>query len=194
MYNGKYGKRAKSRNRSFVMLVSILALLIGAVGGTLAYLTTETQAVENTFTPANVNTVVNEKFDRETKTDVTVQNTGNTIAYIRAAIVVTWKDSQDGAILGQTPVLGKDFDMTIGEQWTKGSDCYYYYNGTVEAGAQTATLIKSCGLKPNATAPAGYGLNVEILSSGIQSCPQTAVQQSWHMTYDGTTWSAVSAS
>ena len=61
--------------------------------------------------------------------------------------------------------------------WIEGSDGYYYYIRPVAVGASTATLITRC--IDNGTAPAGYGLNVEILGSAIQSVPAYVVEQNW---------------
>ena len=62
--------------------------------------------------------------------------------------------------------------------WIEGSDGYYYYKYPVAPKASTAILIKTCS--PIATqTPEGYGLNVEILGSAIQSVPVKVVEEHW---------------
>ena len=46
------------------------------------------------------------------KKNVTVTNTGNVDAFIRAAIIVTWKDSA-GNIAATVPVEGYDYNLKL---------------------------------------------------------------------------------
>lgn len=173
----RYNKKRTNKRKAAVLLTSLVLVLVCAVGATVAYLVDTTGEVVNTFDPAKVSCEVTETFKNDVKTDVAIKNTSNIEAYIRAAVIVTWKD-EDGNVYGKMPVEGTDYSITWGETgWTKGSDGYYYYNSPVAVGASTATLITRC--IDNGTAPAGYGLNVEILGSAIQSVPASVVEQSW---------------
>ena len=186
MYNGKHHRhRKRSSRRKAAVLLSSLALLITlAVGITAAFLIASDGPITNLFNPSAVSCQVNEQsFDGMAKTNVTIANTGDTEAYIRAAIVVSWKDEQGGNVYGAAPVEGKDYtvDLNVAD-WIKGNDGYYYYKKPVapkgESGSVTAVLIKSCTVKQD-NAPVGYGLNVEILGSAIQSVPVSAVNEKW---------------
>ena len=84
-------KASLGRSKRILLLVALVMILTAAIGGTIAYIVTSTSAVENTFTPAEVKTEINETFDGTVKSDVSVANTGEVAAYIRAAIVVSWK-------------------------------------------------------------------------------------------------------
>lgn len=166
--------------KTLITLVSLLAVLCVTVGGTLAYLATTSGPVTNTFNSTSVTTKVNEEFKNNKKTDVTIQNTGSTDAYIRAAVVVTWQD-KDGNVYGTQPVSG-DYSMQIGSGWTKGSDGFYYWKGSVAPGKSTGELIEECTYIKGA--PAGYSLSVEIMGSGIQSkgkdaAGKTPVELAW---------------
>lgn len=182
----KFGKNAAhgGAKRSLVLVVSVLALVLAVAGGTLAWLTANSGPVTNTFTPAQVTCTVEETFDGTTKSDVKIKNTSNIDAYIRAYVVVTWKDAQ-GNVYGK-PV--KDTDYTIeyatGTGWDKGSDGYYYYTSPVAANdSLTGVLITKC--EPVADkAPAGYDLSVEIIAEAIQSLPTTTVTSVWPVTVD----------
>ena len=173
------GKSAK--RKSFLVLFSLALILLFAVGGTLAYIVTSTNDVKNTFEPAQVACEVEEQFDGTIKSDVKIRNTGDIDAYIRAAVIITWKDS-DGNISAVAPVAGTDYNIIyqLGD-WIKGSDGYYYFKNPVAAGAVTGTaLIDSCELLESCNRPGdNYDLSVEILADAIQSTPDNAVEESW---------------
>ncbi|MBE5868585.1 MAG: hypothetical protein E7293_06445 [Lachnospiraceae bacterium] len=171
--------------KSIALLFSLALLLFVSVGGTLAYLIDTTQPVGNTFTSSKVTTAVVETLDGQTKKNVSIQNTGDTTAYIRAAVVVNWKDV-DGNVYGQVPVAGTDYTITyaLGNGWKQGADGFYYYIRPVQSVAEapsdcsTQVLINSCSPVAD-RAPSGYYLNMEILCSGIQSQPEKVVTELW---------------
>ena len=102
---GKF-RRQRRFNPRFVGLVLSLALLIsGAIGGTVAYVITETGNVANSFEPAGVPITVSDKMieNATKKTDVKVTNNGNVDAYIRIALVATWQ--KDGVVYPGTPAI-----------------------------------------------------------------------------------------
>ena len=177
MKNGKHAA-AGGMKRSLVLVVSVLALVLAVAGGTLAWLTANSGPVTNTFTPAHVTCEVKEDFNGTTKKDVQIKNTSNIDAYIRAYVVVTWKNAE-GEVYGKLPELGKDYTMTMpGDAKWKQSGGYWYYTDAVEAGGYTGKLIDECKLigKPPADS---YSLSVEIIAEAIQSQPDSAVQQAW---------------
>lgn len=157
------------KKKSLLMLATMVLLLTFAVGSTIAYLATHTTPVTNTFTPTDITTTVTENFDGNVKNTVKIKNDGNTDAYIRAAVVVTWQNNK-GEVLATKPVKETDYQIT----WTKDgwtdlqSDGFYYYNSKVAPGRSTGVLFTDC--KPLKTAPEeGYTLHVEIIGQGIQA-------------------------
>lgn len=185
MYKGKrlMKKQPRRWNRSAALLVCLLLALGCTVGGTLAYIFTNTSPVKNIFQPTEVTTTVVEDFDGTTKSNVKIQNTGSTDAWLRAAVVVTWQNAA-GEVYGKAPVQGTDYSITynVSEQvtsgkWVKGADGFYYWPSPVAPEDLTGVLITSCTYKANA--PEGYTLAVEILGSGIQSKPAGAFNDSW---------------
>lgn len=182
MKNGKHAA-PRGMKRSLVLVVSLLALLLVVAGGTLAWLTAQ-DSVSNTFTPAHVTCDVVEKFDGTTKKDVTIKNTSDIPVYIRASIVVTWKD-YSGNVYGQLPVADTDYTISYGTDWTQQGD-YWYCTSPVAVGDTNGTLISSCTVKAGATPPGDdYKLSVEIIAEAIQSQPARAVQQAWGVTISG---------
>ena len=162
--------------------VALALMLVLSVGGTVAYLSTATGSVTNTFTPTPVECmVIEDPFDQgksTLKTNVSVQNTGKADAHIRATIVVTWQDAA-GNVYGQVPVEGegKDYVLVINDTgWEKGADGYWYCIAAGNLDTQTAVLIKSCTAL---TSLDGYTLNVEILAQAIQAEPDAAAIAAW---------------
>lgn len=156
-----------NRKKGILLLAAAMLILVCGVGGTLAYLATQTGQVQNTFEPAYVTSEVNETFENNVKSDVTIKNTGNVSAYIRAAIVVTWKDAAGKTTLPEKPELGTDYTLTINESaWNKGDDGYYYCKQPVASNTESAVLITECKPKPYDD---GRKLCVEVIGSAIQS-------------------------
>lgn len=163
--------------RSGILLAAVIVLLAGAVGGTWAFLVAQSEPVENNFTYAHVRCTIDEKFDGTTKSDVKIQNTGDISAYIRARIVVTWKDASGN--VSAVPVENTDYTITFnGEKWTQQGD-YWYCKTAVNPDDFTPELITECKKTDNANVPDGYDLSVEILADAIQSEPANAVKEAW---------------
>lgn len=187
-------------NKSKVLVVSAFLLIALTVGGTLSFLTDKADDVVNTFEPGKVTTEVNETLSGDIKKDVSIKNTGNITAYIRAAVVVTWQD-ENGNVYGQAPASNVDYEITYNlsdDGWKLSSDGFYYWTVPVKSveeapsDCNTGVLISKCMLKEGAQAPDGYSLNVEIIGSGIQSLPTTTVTTEWSsgvsgIAEDGTT-------
>lgn len=179
MKNGKHAA-PRGMKRSLVLVVSLLALLLVVAGGTLAWLTAQ-DSVSNTFTPAHVTCNVEESFNGTAKSDVKIKNTSDIPVYIRASIIVTWKDSS-GNVYGQLPVKGTDYTMDIAADGWVPKDGYYYCTSPVAVGDTTGTLINKCVVSATAEKPNGYDLSVEIIAEAIQSQPDRAVKDAWGVT------------
>ena len=178
----KTSNKMSSYKIKMAALIACLALICtAAVATTVAYIITKTESKENIMTPSKVACEVEETFDGDIKTNVKVKNTGDTSAYIRAAVVVTWtSDDENNKVSAITPVAGVDYEIIFAEnvKWTLGSDGYWYYADAVDAKALTQTLIKSCSPVEGRT-PDGFVLSVEIVASAVQSSPAQAVKDAW---------------
>lgn len=161
--------------RSGILLAAVIVLLAGAVGGTWAFLVAQSESVQNNFTYAHVRCTIDEKFENGVKSDVKIQNTGDIPAYIRARIVVTWKDA-NGKV-SAVPVKNTDYTIAFNEtDWTQQGD-YWYCKTAVNPNGFTPKLITEC--KKTGTAPDGYDLSVEIMADAIQREPANAVKEAW---------------
>lgn len=196
MYQGNHDSRDKRNSsresgtprrfrwrKEFVLLVSVFAMIAGVVGGTVAYLVADTEPLTNNFDLAEVSCRVEEKFKNQIKENVKIQNTGDIPAYIRAKVVVTWKD-EDGNVYGQAPIEETDYTIQFNEGVWKREGDYWYYDEPVapvtENNCYTPVLINRCS--SSGTEPEGYHLSVEILAEAIQSEPTKAIQEAWGYT------------
>lgn len=184
MYQGTYArnprkprKRAVRMNKTAILLLAVILLAGAVIGTTVAYLTTNTDSITNTFEYAQVSCRVDERFNGTGKYDVKITNTGNIDAYIRAKVVINWRDAA-GKIVTSVP---SDYSYTIeglpeDGNWVKNGD-YYYYRNAVAKDASTGILLGSCTW----THPDNpqYFLSVDIVASAIQSQPTSAVTEAW---------------
>lgn len=181
MYHGKYEaqhlqhRRKRRSKKTGTLFLSLLLVATMVVGGTLAYLFTNTEPVENIFTPSYVSCSVTESFDGTTKRNVNVTNTGNIDAYIRVKLV-TYRVNNKGYHIGGTAEI-PPFDPGAG--WVKNGD-YYYYTKPVDPGTEpAAALISSIGLIGSYTDADGGKQVIEVMAEAIQSVPEDAVKAAW---------------
>lgn len=191
VYLKKHSKKTNisDAKKQIVLLLSLLLLFTVGAGTALAFLIDGPKSIINTFTPSEVTCKVDETFKNNVKSDVKIKNTGDTEAYIRAAVIVTWQDS-NGNVSAIAPVKDMDYEITYqlsDTGWIKQGDFYYYKNpvppvsttGETETG-KTGVLISSC--RPLKAGPDGYTLHVEIIAEAIQAVPKTAVTEAWGKT------------
>lgn len=173
---GKYLSKAAKGGMSVGALVLILVVVLSlTIGGVVAYLSTSTGAVINTFeADESTDPAVVETFADDKKTDVKVDvgDPGYAV-YVRASVVVTWKDAKDGNVLGVSPVEDTDYTIIYNTaDWFQGSDGFWYHKAMVNSDKATETLINSCTPADGKT-PEGYGLNVEIIAQTVQALGTT---------------------
>lgn len=197
MYVGKHEQRRKKRrsNRSLVLTISVIALVVCIVGASLAYLFTKSAGITNTFTPAEVTTDIVEKLEKDVKESVQIKNSGNIEAYIRAKVVVTWKATDgSGNVYGQMPVKGTHYTVNYNiTDWFEVGGIWYYRQ-PVAAGSTTSNLLTDMKKAADVTVPDGYDLSVEIIAEAIQSQPRTTVTEAWKVNVDTNGNLTVSAS
>lgn len=170
-------KPHKGRGRLAMMVLSIVLLLGVAIGGTIAWLSTKTTSVTNTFTPAEVTCEVEEKFDKTTgvKTKVNVTNTGNIDVYIRVKLV-TYRTNDAGQHIGGTAKLPV---FTRGENWVEHGG-YYYYTLPVAPGKEpAANLADRMTLEKSYKDADGGKQALDVMAEAIQSTPEKAVADAW---------------
>ena len=187
MYTGRFeserrapAKHAGKRNpkrpggRLAAMTVATVLLLALTVGGTVAWLTSKTNDITNTFTPSKVTCEVQESFDGKVKTNVNVKNTGDTTAFIRVKLV-SYRTNDAGEHIGGTAEPSFNFRAN----WVKYGD-YYYYTLPVAAGQTPATnLADRIELTETYTDADGGHQSIDVIAEAIQSQPEAAVSEAW---------------
>ena len=173
------GKRTSKRSgsRLAAMTVATVLLLALTIGGTVAWLTSKTNDITNTFTPSKVMCAVSEIFDEDTgvKSNVNVTNVGDTDAFIRVKLV-TYRTNAEGKHIGGVAEV-PTFDPGAG--WVKYGD-YYYYTKPVAPGAKPEKdLIKSIQLASGYSDADGGYQAMDVMAEAIQSQPAEAVGEAW---------------
>lgn len=190
MYTGRFeserkaparhaGKRTSKRptGRLAAMALATVLLLALTIGGTVAWLTSKTNDITNTFTPSKVMCAVSEIFDGHTgvKSNVNVTNVGDTDAFIRVKLV-TYRTNAEGKHIGGVAEVPK---FTPGDGWVKYGD-YYYYTKPVAPNAQPEEdLIGRIQLASSYPDADGGYQAMDVMAEAIQSQPAQAVGEAW---------------
>ena len=174
LYGGRPSRESK---KSLTALIALTLIICLAVGGTVAFIVTQTQAVKNTFTPSDVTVKIVEEFKNNTKSSITVLNVDDpdkedVPCYIRVKLVSNIQDNHDN-VLGAAP-LG---EISLGKDWIDGRDGCYYYKNVVAVGDSTSNLLAE-----GANITLTEGQVVEVLAEGIQAMPKQAVIDAWGQT------------
>ena len=107
------------------ILLSLLLVVVVAVGGTFAYLMATDSPLLNTFTLAEVETEIVEDGSTSADKSAVVKNTGKSPVYVRARVVVS----------GVDPTL---LDVKYNtSNWQNGGDGFYYYMSILPADPST---------------------------------------------------------
>lgn len=182
--------------KKIIGLCLAVGLMVGVVGGSLAWFT-DTESVTNSFaTEGNGENQSNgieieEVFDEnlagkvlpgtEVNKDAKVVNTATYSQLIRVKFEKKW-----------TKTNGKDLDLNLIElkyqnlttsnqenKWIEGTDGYFYYNGVVEANGETSYLLDSVTLSSKAGNDyKNVGYDVIVHAESIQAS-NGAVSDAW---------------
>lgn len=171
-------RKAHHTGRLTAMVIATALLLALAISGTVAWLTTKGAPITNTFNPSKVACEVTESFNGTVKSSVNVKNTGDIDAYIRVKLV-TYRTNEQGQHIGGTAELPS---FTLGANWVKYGD-YYYYTLPVTAGqTPAANLTDSIELKASYDDADGGKQAIDVMAEAIQSVPAEAVGEAWGVT------------
>ena len=167
------GSHARRTAKSSALIIALALILVLAVGGTVAYIFTQTDPVINTFTPTEAKITVDEKTNNNQKTEIIVKNNSTGVpVYIRVALVANMID-KDKNVTGAASVP----EFTPGDDWLEGNDGYYYYTQPVPVGESTGNLLK-------APMELSENMQVVVLADAIQAEPTTAVTQAGGVTVE----------
>ena len=191
------GKHVESRKRiklSTVLVIAAALALVTAIGGTMAWLTTHSEGLTNTFTPATISGNILEgengyTFDGNTKESVRIENTSDVPVYVRVALVPTWvMKENDKYVPVAEPVTGTDVSIDgvnwdnfkpTDSNWVQGNDGYYYYTKPLAAKDSDGSTTPNLFNVANAVPKDGYHMNLQVLLQMIQAEPADAVKDAW---------------
>ena len=162
--------------RAVIVLSVVFVLLCGT---TVALMFRQTSLLTNEFDAAIVDCLVHEKTDTgseiaNSKSSITVQNTGNIPAYIRVRFVSYWVDA-DGRIVGKASEMP---DISCDASVWFEQNGIYYCRIPIAAGDPTPELLQNPILLRTDT-ETGYRQVLEVFADAIQSEPEKAVTNSW---------------
>lgn len=161
----KSHRRMKSSMKTLALLLSVVLIMGAVIGGTIAYLQTDSQSVTNSFVEGHVGCEVAKDGDNYiVKPDAET----NTSVKLRAAVVVNWVDG-DGNVYWQAPNIEK----VEGTDWSKNdTDGFYYYLKDVPVSDKDN--VPSLKITTSGTKPDGYELQIQVLGEAIQAKPDAA--------------------
>lgn len=175
----KIARKPLFGRRGWILAMSLLLIMGIGVGGTVAYLMTNTREVVNEFVPGEVEGKVEEDFDNSKKTSITVKNTGNTECFVRLMLIPYWVDEDGNQKLG---LAAWKPNFTINDSWftdTVEGVTFYYYMLPVDPEKSTANLIGSNSKIELAVDEDGNRQVLEVFAQCVQSTPKQAVADLW---------------
>jgi len=183
-YNGYKAKHMKVVARKKIDKRIIrqigLMILLSTISITTAYLIT-TNTLTNAFIIGKIEPEIVEifKVNEKVKEDVQFKNSGNVPIYVRAAIVISWKDA-NGTTIEIEPIENVDYSINFStsENWLYSDDGYYYYKNPVDVDEVTDILIDKCVQQEEYE---DRILEVSIAVQAIQAEPTKAVQEAWNI-------------
>ena len=111
-YQRKLKLLQSKQSLAIKLVICLILLLMISVGGTIAFVVTHTSEIRNTFTESVVKCEVDETFEDNVKSNVSIKNTGDTTAYIRAFVNVTWMN-ESKQVASVSPIESTDYIIDI---------------------------------------------------------------------------------
>jgi len=144
------------------MLIGTLVFMM-TIGGTLAFMSDRTGEIKNQFIPVDI--------DSHVQDDYSIKNVSEDIpGFVRAYVTVNYVDSEGKYHF----VSDTSSYVTLGTNWVKGADGYFYYTKLVPKQQLTTPVVTV-----NASASANFNIQVQVISDIIQGDPALVVTTTW---------------
>lgn len=186
----------KSKKKVFLTVLSAVVLVVGSVLGTMAYLTSKTDTVTNTFTAGNVNITLDEaKVD---ETGVPVEGAARVKAneyklipghnYTKDPTVHVTTGSEESWLFVKVvdQIAGIEDDDTVAAQmaengWTAvaGATNVYAYRTTVTAG-QDIKVFDTFTVKGDAAVADYAGKTITVEAYAVQADGFETAAEAWN--------------
>lgn len=182
MYHGKHhsGARPIIGKKPVILIISLVLLAAVVVGGTVALLLDSTDAVINTFSPVDVEIKIDETKTETTKSNITITNVKTDAAipvYVRATLVMYWKDTINGVEQIIPMPAGASVSTPAAQSgWFKVGDIYYYAS-PLDPGSTTSVMtnVITVSVPEGSTAEC----HIDVRAEAIQAQPAAAVEDAW---------------
>lgn len=185
--------KAMRPSKRIILTVCAVLIFCMITGGSIAWLVSISDPVNNKFDPAEVTITIIEEFENNLKQNVQIGNTGTVDAYISVALVPAWVD-ENGNVAAQEASLD-DCTITWGEtgaasldgnpDWFMVNDdddvCYCYCRKAIAPEGVTPILIKECKVNESEYGHQ-YDFELRIVASAVQAIPTDAVEEAWGVT------------
>lgn len=168
-----------------VAIISVLLLIITSAGFVYAYLSYVAPDIKNTVKVDSQPIItIKETVSGKEKSDVYIANENDYAIYVRASIVVNWKEDENGNTHGVPPVLDTDYTLDLNLNDWIYINGFYYYKNPITANAKTSNLINHCEMI-NLSNDTDLVLSVEIVAQAIQALGNAGgklpVEESWNV-------------
>ena len=170
----------KKNNKPIIAIV--IALVVGLVGGTIAYFTSE-ETLSNQFKTKPYSTEITETFvspdnwvpGTTTEKTVVAKNTGDVDVAVRVSFEEEWKDSSNNPLElttnGVTAAIINYAD-DLDSKWTKEGN-YYYYNSKLTKNQSTTSFIQSVTFNEDVTLIGGENCQSNAEANVLTCTTQT---------------------
>ena len=153
------------------LIALLLVALVGVIGGTVAYYTSTSQ-LTNEFQTGTYSTSVKEEFTSPdnwtpgttTTKKVNVTNNGSVSIAARATYTEKWT-AQDGTELDLTRDGEKVAQFTVGSDWEKATDGWYYYKDILDTYETSTDFISAVTFNPNFELKEGVDIKCETIGT-----------------------------
>ncbi len=152
------------RQKTVITIIIIAAAVLATAVPVLAYYYREANRHNVGLVPGTVDCELQEVFEDNQKTSITVKNTGTISAYVRVKLVSYWVDA-DGNIIGSK--ISEIPAFTLAAGWTDRGNNVYVFDATLPSGAVSTNMLAA----PMVLAVDADGNRqvVEVFAEAIQS-------------------------
>lgn len=166
----------KKFTKRSALLLAVVLVVLGTLGGTLAYLQAKTGSITNTMKMAQVTTEIKEELENLTKT-IQIENTGKSPVYARLRLSLSGVSASDVKICTDASQKSEDkVNIIPAAGWAAdgaaGPDSYWYYTKALPEGQTTAasmTVYVGTGIQKDL--PANF--QVFVYQESVLADPET---------------------
>ena len=176
------------KNKKLIAVLALLAILLG--GFVSAYMRKGTPTIENDFIPATVACRVNEDFNGQTKSNITVTNTGNYEEQVRVRLVSYWINDKGEVVFKESESVDISSILNNADWMADTANNTYYYIRPIQTGQTTSSLLKDGATITLKQDTDGTVQVIDVFAEAILASvtvdgPAKTVTDAWGVTING---------